>query len=460
MKRRSLRFQLTAWYTAVVALTLGLAGAGVWWLVRQSIIETVDKDLRSRVESFRGFLNRLASDPDSGSLPEELAEHAAVSSAGTQYRVADHAGRWVYRSPGTMAWKASAAEPAKLPPRGLAETIWDRGKRYRMMSARAPIGLVQIAAPLDEFDEMLDQFTWTAILLLPMLLVAASAGGYWMSGRALAPVERITRTAEEIGARNLSRRLPEEGPGDELDRLSKTLNSMFARLETAFARMSQFTADASHELRTPVAIIRTTAEVTLAKPRGEQEYVRALGRILAESERTTTLLEDLMTLARSDLGADGVELRPMDLAETVRGTCGEARVLADASQVRMETMAPGECVIHGDASMLRRLLLILLDNAIKYTPAGGQIRVTLAANRSEATLTVADTGVGIGAEDTPHIFERFYRASKDRSRTTGGAGLGLSIARWIATCHRGVISVESVPGTGSSFHVRFPLERG
>ena len=459
MRRRSLRFQLTAWYTAVLAVTLALAGVGVWWIVRQSILETVDKDLYSRVQSFRGYLQEVARDPGAEALPKELGEQAALSSAGTQYRVADFAGRWIYRSPGTAGWHAMVPDPARLPPRGSAQTVEDHGQRYRLMSAPVPVGVLQIAVPLDEFDEMLQQFTWAAVLLLPVLLVVASAGGYWMSGRALSPVERITRTAEEIGARNLSRRLATDGPGDELDRLSATLNSMFARLETAFLRMSQFTADASHELRTPVAIIRTTAEVTLAKARHEPEYVRALERILAESERTTELLEDLMTLARGDLGADGVELQRLDLAETVRATCGEVRVLADASRLHLEVAAAEPCSIEGDAPLLRRLLLILLDNAIKYTPAGGRVRVALVTHQEYALLSVEDTGIGIGAPDIPHIFERFYRASKDRSRASGGVGLGLSMARWIATRHQGQISVESVPGVGSTFHIRFPLAR-
>ncbi len=450
MKRRSLRFQLTAWYTAAMALTMALAGAAVWWSVRQSILETVDKGLRSGLFAAK----RLAKETGSDSLPEELGEQA--SSAGTQYRLADSQGHWRYRSPGTADWPT----PAALPAAATFETIRANGHRFRLLSAPVGTGILQVAAPLEEFDEMLDQFTWTAALLLPVMLLMASAGGYWMSGRALLPMEQITRTAEDISARNLSRRLPTDGPGDELDRLSTTLNRMFARLEEAFLRMSRFTADASHELRTPVAIIRTTAELSLSKPRGVAEYVGALERVQRESERTTGLLDNLMTLARGDSDDGGIELQALDLASLVRETCSEVRVLADASRLRMETALPESCWIAGDSAALRRPLLILLDNAIKYTPAGGRIAVSLVQEHGHATLSVEDTGIGIGPDDLPHIFERFYRASTDRSRSTGGVGLGLSIARWIITRHAGEISVESTPGKGSVFHVRFPLRAG
>jgi heavy metal sensor kinase len=308
---------------------------------------------------------------------------------------------------------------------------------------------------------MLEEFTWTALLASPLVLLLASAGGYWMSRRALEPVDRISRTAEEIGAQNLSQRLPLRSAGDELDRLSATLNAMFARLEAAFHRITQFTADASHELRTPVAIIRTTAELVRSKPRGQEEYTKALDRILAESERTSRLIDDLMLLARADAGADGIVQEPMNLAECLRGACAEVRVLAEYGKVCLEASLPSDCTVSGDDQALRRLFLILLDNAIKYTPAGGAVRVNLAiddsADKRTAVVEVRDTGLGISPEDLPHIFERFYRAAKDRSRKTGGAGLGLSIARWITQRHGGEVLVESAPGTGSVFRVRLPV---
>lgn len=461
MSRRSVRFRLTAWYSAILAATLAAAGYGLWWELRDSIHETVDRDLRSRLKGMRDYLQREVADKESGPLAQELAEQAAMAPAGTRYRIAGADGHWIYESPGTSGWYPSPDSLSPMTSKGKAQTIHDGSMPVRILSAPVPMGIIQIGIPIDEFYEMLDAFTWTCILASPLLLLLAAAGGYWMSRRALAPVDRITRTAGEIEARNLSQRLPLRGTMDELDRLSATLNSMFARLEAAFQRMAQFTADASHELRTPVAIIRTTAEVARSRPRSEEEYARVLDRILLESERTTALIEDLMLLARADAGADGIQFEPVNVANAVRESLQEARVLADAGKVRMEADLSTECIVSGDFQALRRLFLILVDNAIKYTPPGGEVRVHIKVEHNPpspaAVIAVRDTGIGISAEDLPHIFERFYRTAKDRSRKTGGAGLGLSIARWIAAKHGGEISVESVVGAGSVFRMKLPL---
>jgi signal transduction histidine kinase len=232
---------------------------------------------------------------------------------------------------------------------------------------------------------------------------------------------------------------------------------MFARLEDAFRRVSQFTADASHELRTPLAIIRTAAELARRRPRTEAEYIIALDRILLESERTTKLIDDLLLLARADAGTEPAIREPIDLAVVVSDACDEGRMLADAAGLRFICDTLPGCWVAADAQALRRLLLILFDNAVKYTPAGGTISVTMSLNRTDAVVEVRDTGIGIADAHLPHLFERFYRVSPDRSRSTGGIGLGLSIARWIAASHGGEIVVESQVGAGSVFRVRLPI---
>lgn len=464
MNRRSIRFRLASWYALILAVTFAAAGFGVWWAIRSSIHETVDKDLRSRLQAMRAYVQKQAADPESGSVAEELSEDASLS--GTRVRIVGSDGRLIYQSPDTKQWGTLPQDASRLPRAGSVQTIAVNGRPVRVLTAQMQLrptqaATVQIGEPMDEFYEMLKGFTWTALLASPLVLLLASAGGYWMSRRALEPVDQIARTAEEIGAQNLSERLPLRGTSDELDRLSATLNSMFARLEGAFRQITQFTADASHELRTPVAIIRTTAELTRSKPRTTEEYAKALDGILTESERTSHLIEDLMLLARADAGADGMVREPINVAECLRDACAEVRVLAEYKGVCLEASEPKECTISGDEQAIRRLFLILLDNAIKYTTSGGKIRVNLtvdaAASKSTALVEVRDTGIGIPADDLPHIFERFYRAAKDRSRTTGGAGLGLSIARWIAERHNGEIRAESTPGAGSVFRVRLPL---
>jgi heavy metal sensor kinase len=443
VNRRSIRFRLTAWYAAILALTFAAVGIGVWLAIRDSINDTVDKDLRARLQTMRDFFQQHGSGAE-----------AALAPGGTRFRIADRNGRWLYQSPGTEVWGA-APGLARLPKRGRVEALMQKGKPVRVLSAAIPPGVVQIGIATDEFGEMLEAFTWTALLASPLLLILASAGGYWMSRHALAPVERIARTADEIEARNLSKRLPLLGTGDELDHLSTTLNAMFGRLEDSFRRITQFTADASHELRTPVAIIRTTAEVIRRKPRSAKEYEDALDRILAESERTTGLIEDLMLLARADANVEDAAPELVAFGGLVRAACADARPLAEDRSISLTGSELPECMVLGDDRALRRLVLILLDNAIKYSKQGGQVRVHLDVG-PVVTLEVRDNGIGIASEHLPHIFERFYRASKDRSRKIGGVGLGLSIARSIARRHSGEIQIESAPGEGTIARVLLP----
>jgi heavy metal sensor kinase len=459
MNRRSIRLRLTLWYAGVLALTLAVVGVGVWLGIRESLTETVDKDLRSRVRTIRAFLDRPPSAGENSTAIDELLENAELAPAGTRIRIADTAGRWLYQSSDAQSWNAPPSVNP-LPARGIAETIVQKGRPVRVLTAPISPGIIQIGIPIDELDELLTGFTWSAVLAIPLLLFLASAGGYWMSRRALAPVEYIARTAGDIQAQNLSERLPVAGTGDELDHLSVTLNAMLARLESSFRRITQFTADASHELRTPVAIIRTTAEVTRKKPRTEKEYTEALDRILAESERTTELIEDLMMLARADVNAQKMFLEPVELAALAQAACVEAKPLAEAAAVQLRTGSMPACTVCGDDRALQRLLLILLDNAIKYSRPGGEVHLSLGISRRNhqqvAVFEVRDNGIGVSAEDLPHIFERFYRASKDRSRKVAGVGLGLSIAEWIARQHHGSIEVESQLGVGSVFRVLLP----
>ena len=453
MNSRSIRFRLTAWFAGILALILAVAGGGVVYALRRSIDETIDKDLRLRLLAVRTYLDSHAQTE----LAEELGEQAGATPGGAWMRLADSNGAWVYRSPATRHWNLAVPEPSAIGRSGKVSAATVNGHSMRVLSAPVQRGIVQIGIPSDDFDEMLSGFTLSMVLTSPLLLLLAFAGGYWMSGRALNPVDQIARTAERISGQNLSERLAVRGTGDELDRLSAALNEMLVRLEGAFNRVARFTADASHELRTPIAIIRTTAEVTTARPRTPQEHERAWAQVIVQTEQTAQLIDDLLLLARSDAGQDDLSFESVDLAQILRASTDEMTILAQASGVHLTATIPVKCPVTGDPDALRRLLLILMDNAIKFTPAGGSIHVDMhletAGGESLALIDVRDTGTGIAPEHIPHIFDRFYRTSQDRSRKSGGAGLGLSIAQWLALRHGGKLQVQSVLGSGSTFQL-------
>jgi signal transduction histidine kinase len=256
---------------------------------------------------------------------------------------------------------------------------------------------------------------------------------------------------------SLGNRLPVPGTNDELQRLSETLNEMLDRIEGAFRRVTQFTADASHELRTPVALIRTTSEVALRRQRSESEYRQALDAVLSEAVRTTDLIENLLTLARADAGKAALERAPVELGVLISEVLDQGERLARQKGLDLVSHpAAGTLIVPGDRVSLRRLFLILIDNAVKYTQTGGRIEVSVLRRTGAAAVEVRDSGVGIGAGDLPHIFERFYRSDRSRSRDFGGAGLGLSLAKWIVDAHGGTIHVESEPERGSVFRVELP----
>jgi heavy metal sensor kinase len=313
---------------------------------------------------------------------------------------------------------------------------------------------------MNEGLEALHRFRLLLILVSPVLLLAAGAGGYFLSTRALAPVDAISQAAQRINIENLTARLKVPPTRDQLQRLTETLNATFARLEGAVRRMKQFTADASHELRAPISLIRTTAEVAVQRDRAAGEYREALEDILHEAERTSQVVDSLMLLARADSGQEALEFQEIDARVLVKDAVEQGEKLARNKGLSFESDAPATAVqIRADADALRRVFLILIDNALKYTPPGGKVRVQIGSNGARAVASVSDTGIGISENDLPHVFDRFWRADKVRSRMAGGAGLGLSIARWIVDQHHGTLTAESKLGEGSTFRVSVPLAR-
>ncbi|MGE3435341.1 MAG: sensor histidine kinase [Blastocatellales bacterium] len=294
------------------------------------------------------------------------------------------------------------------------------------------------------------------LLSLPAMLLMAGLAGYLLARKSLAPIAGMTTQAERIGAKNLHERLPVKNKNDEIGRLARVFNELLARLESSFDGMRQFTADASHELRTPLAIIRGEADVALSQEREPGEYRETLAIIQDEAQRLSGIVEDMLALARADAGQRRLKLEEFYFNDLIEECVRSARALALNKNISLNFEPSGDIPFRGDEGLLRRMILNLLDNAIKYTPNGGTVSIKFWRDNDQVKLRVADNGIGISADAAARVFERFYRADKARSRSDGGSGLGLPIVKWIAEAHHGSISLESEPERGSSFTVTLP----
>lgn len=451
--------RLTLWYFGILAVVLSLFGLTAYFAMRNSIYRTVDEELRARAEGVRRLIERTAR-YEPGDLRRELREHSELA-GNTLLQVSDADGKWLYRSASMADYELPRPEEDPTGP----TTLVLNGVPLRVLTTEIQVEdqtyFTQAAASLEDFYSALHRFATLLLVSIPLLLLSAAGGGYWLSRRALAPVDQITKTARSISVQNLSSRLAVPRTHDELQRLSETLNSMLQRLEAAFKKIIQFTADASHELRTPVAVMRTRTELSLRKPRTAEEYRDTIAQVHSELEKTSDLVEKLMFLARADYGEEALELSTANLGEIAREACTQGKMLSEAKEIAFGEQIPKEPIwVKADAQALRRLFLILIDNAIKYTPRRGRVDIGLRKENDFAVAEVRDTGIGVAAEDLPNIFERFYRADKARSRESGGIGLGLSIGRWIAEVHGGTIEVQSSVGSGSIFRLRLPLTDG
>jgi two-component system, OmpR family, sensor kinase len=315
--------------------------------------------------------------------------------------------------------------------------------------------VMQVGTRLDYRDAALKQFLYMTLFVIPFGLALAALASWWMAGRALQPVNQLTRAAEKIGISGLDRRLPLRGTGDELDRLSTTFNDMFARLAKAIDEMKQFTASMSHELRTPLTILRGEAEVMLLEPHSVQEYRRILASHLEEYDRLSRLINKLLTLARAEAGDIHMRLEPIDLVQLAEYLVEQVETVAGSKKIQLSIKTSGPVNIWADHDWLETAILNLMDNAIKYTAEGGCVTVSVGTHGTERMLKVQDSGIGIPAHALPHVFERFYHADPSNGYREG-AGLGLSLVKWIIAQHHGRIDVQSEPGKGSIFTVWLP----
>jgi heavy metal sensor kinase len=325
-----------------------------------------------------------------------------------------------------------------------------------VIKAGRVINLVQVGMSLENMVQTRRRFLLIMAAVLPLGLLLASGGGWLLARRALKPVDRMTQAAERISGEHLNERLQETGSGDELDRLAKTLNDMLGRLDDSFHQVRQFSADASHELQTPLTILKGEVEVALRSQRSPKEYQRVLKSGLEEIDRISHLVEGLLLLARADAGMLRLDRQPVALTELMQEVCEQMKVVAGERSISLHSESPEPVSLVGDREHLRRLLLNVVDNAIKYTPAGGSVTLSLQSDNDWVSLRISDTGIGLSRDEQERIFSRFHRATEARSRDEKGVGLGLSIARSIADAHGGRIEVESTPGQGSTFTIFLP----
>ena len=459
----SIRTRLTLWYTGLLLVILVVIGGLAYHVLSWSLLQDVDASLVAvaHVVANTGYAGR---DPFAGLGPDALGEILPPELYEKFFQFLGPQGQLGSRSPSlrnrSLPLSDRARRHAAAGARTLETVTLAGGERIRLLTvpipeAGRPTSLVQVGMAMERVEGALARYRQIVLALVPLGVGLAAVGGALIARTALAPVDEISRRARRITAEDLEQRLPLTGAGDELDYLAETLNGMLARLEAAFAEMRRFSADAAHELRTPLTALKGSIEVALRAHRSEVEYRQVLRAALEDVDRLVRLAEDLLLLSRSAAGGAGpgpaVELEPIVLEALELGTR-----LAQGTGVSVRLGEAAPVAVRGEAAALRRAVVNLVENAVKYTPAGGTVTLSLARADGHALIAVEDTGIGLDAGDAERIFEPFVRLDAARSRETGGSGLGLAIARSIAAAHGGTIAVESKPTAGSRFTLRLP----
>ncbi len=474
----SVRVRLTLWYTAVLTCVLVAVAFATYFLLRQDSAHRTDAAIVEMTDSFLTTVNAEARDatgPDGlkAAIEEAISEHKYRDTVFTVLNqegkiVASSSNQLLQESPGTpVEILQEVVGRGKLRIRPF-RTVRLQDEVHRSYARRFSIGKEEytllVLQSLQGQREFLGSVIGAFGIAIPLAILLASAGGYFLARRSLSPVVEMSTQAGRIGADNLHERLPVRNARDELGHLAGSFNNLLDRLDHSFEHQRRFMADASHELRTPVAILCGEADVTLSQPsRSPEDYRASLDILRAEARRLKHIVEDLFTLARADAGQHPLTLANFYLDELITDCSRSMKTLAAAKQITLTCNASRELPIQADEELLRRMIVNLLDNAIKYTSPGGTVSVSCDAEDSQYVMTVSDTGQGIPLDLQPRIFERFFRADKVRSRAGsdgGGAGLGLSISLWIVQAHGGKLGLTRSDQDGSTFTVHLPPSSG
>jgi heavy metal sensor kinase len=490
---RSIRTKLTLSYTALVAITLLAFGFSTFILTRATLTDNLDRSLRAEVKWVNEFIEPKAkkvrlkpsallelkelqqstssqtadepTDEEDISVEEraevdemwnQIYQHTLLSPRRHLIQILDRNGDPLYRSLSLVGHNLYYPEI----PYGsvnIVTTTGADGKDLRLALMQNDFVKIFVAYPLEPLAEVLDNVFSTFRLIVPITLLLSIIGGWVLANQSLKPVDALTKAAKEITAQSLTRRLPKHSVDDEIGRLTAQFNDMISRLQASFEQIQTFSAEASHELRTPLTIMRSEIEVALANKRLPEAARALLASIHDELIRLSSIVESLMILVRSESGRHSFSFDRVDLSGLMRELQQAAQTLAEPKHIRVSLDATDHLSVHADAQRLRQLFLNLIENAVKYTPAGGTIVLKAERDDGHACVRVQDSGIGIHSDDIPKIFERFYRVERNGNRDPGGAGLGLSIARWIAEAHDGSIEVQSDGKHGSTFSVRLPI---
>ena len=470
MNTRSLSFRLVAWYASLLTGVFILLGVIMYFDLRHFLENTLRESQAHRAQQMADTVVAQIGTMGPDYVGREIKARYEPELNDRFIRVTrlDGNGGTIYASgmPKDQSFDpthlpALALSPAKEFSRKLrlpdGQTLLIAALNYTTTNQEH--FLVEVGVPLNPVATMLGHLFVQLSFGLPVALAVAIAGGYFLVRRALKPVDQIAHKAEQITQHNLSDRLPIARTGDELERLSISLNHMIGRLEDAIQNSKRFVADASHELRTPLTVLRGELENLGQDARIDEAARDMIGSMLEEVERLTKIVEGLVALSRLDAGEAKAEWVQFDLAELATTTADQMNLLAEDKGISVECGSKQSVLVQGDRARLKQVVVNLLDNAIKYTSGGGTIQLNVTRQNGHAVLEVADSGIGIPADAVPHVFERFFRVDKARSRDEGGAGLGLSIVKSICTAHGAEVQVESVVGKGSRFRIKLPLAR-
>ncbi len=486
---QSIRTRLTIWYTLLVLLTLAGFALSAYYYTRETLSRNLDLSLQNEVRWVKNYIapqaskvkpskrsidallkkksSRLPPSFIGPTLPVEESEeadeiwnqifkHSLLSPKKTFIQVSDKRGEIIYRNfslgvdsipvPTTIGYDSIAVLTAAV-----------QGGKYRIAVLRDVNFTTLTAYSLRDLGDMLENLFSVFLYIIPIAALVSIVGGLYLAHKALKPVDEVTKRARKLTAENLDQAIPSRGVDDEIGRLINTMNDMIHRLHTSFEQVRQFSSDASHEMRTPLTIMRGEIELALRSEKTAEQYKEVLGSQLEEILRLKSIIDNLMTLGRADQGVLELKLEEVHLDSLIRDLYDDSEMLAQSKHIHVELKRNEPITIVGDKGRLRQLFLNIVDNAIKYTPDGGGVSISVERQNGAALVAVEDNGIGIPQEDINRIFDRFYRVDKARSREMGGTGLGLSIAKWIAELHRGTITVESELNKGSKFTVHIPI---